>query len=161
VSVNEYEAKDEPSHAVEAPLSEDDELSDDELQSQVEEEDAIDEFFDSASRSCSEVLDDWLVHSLSFLAKPRAILGFNALTYLTHIATSLLCLWLFSSEKCSNDLQALSSLFFCRAVIGLRIAYWQTHSDTPTPSCHEVFVKNWYTAQPQHTRADNHRPRPH
>ena len=142
VAVHEDDAKDE-AHPTNVTHSDNEELSDDDLHSLADEDDAMDDFFDSPSRSCYDWVDDRVVHLLSSLAKPRAILLFNGLMYAAHIATSLLCLWFFSDEKCSNDLQALSSLFFCRAVIGLRIAYWQTHSDTPTPSCHEVFVKNW------------------
>ena len=147
VAVHEEDAKDDAHPSMGVTHSDDETLSDDELQGAGgEEEDAMDELFDSPSRSCWQWWDDAVVRVLSALAKPRAILLFNALAYLIHILSSLLCLWMWSEEKCSNDLQALSSLFFCRAVIGLRITYWQTHSDTPTPSCHEVFVKNWSAA---------------
>ena len=139
----------------EEALGEDGTQSDDELlsngeQQQQRDDDEMDEFFEPPTRSLSEWLEDAVVHCLSFLAKPRAILCLNALTYLSHIASSIVVLSLYSAETCSNDLQALSSLFLCRAVIGLRIAYWQTHSDTPMPSCVEVFVKNWSAARQGH-----------
>ena len=164
VAVHEEDAKDDAHPSIDVTHSDDETLSDDELQGLSagaggDEEDAMDEFFDSPSRSCWQWWDELVVRLLSALAKPRAILLFNAAAYAVHIAASLLCLWLWSGEKCSNDLQALSSLFFCRAVIGLRIAYWQTHSDTPTPSCHEVFVKNWYHPPSPRTIHTIHPPR--
>ena len=91
VAVHEEDAG-EPHPAVDVVHSDDDSFSDGEVQGQVE-DDAMDEVFDASSRSCSEWVDDCIVRLLSALAKPRAILLLNGLTYLAHITTSLMTLY--------------------------------------------------------------------
>ena len=141
VAVNEDELKeaDVDQHAVS-----DDEFEDEPLRAMTEDE-GMDALFDPPSRSCTEWLEEWTERVLSALAKPRTIMAFNVLVYLTYISAALAMLWVWPDEQCETDLQGLAALFFCRAVIGMRICYWQTHSDTPLPACGEVFVKNWYS----------------
>lgn len=139
VAVNEDESKDADvdQHAVS-----DDELDDEPLRAMNEDE-GMDALFDPPSRSCSEWLEEWTEQVLSALAKPRSIMAFNLLVYSAYICAALAMLMVWPDEQCETDLQGLAALFFCRAVIGMRICYWQTHSDTPLPACGEVFVKNW------------------
>ena len=144
VAVNEEESKD--AEADPAIVS-DDEFEDEPLRALTEDE-GMDALFDPPSRSCSEWLEDWTERALSALSKPRTIMALNVLFYSFTMSLALAMLLAWPDEQCETDLQGLAALFFCRAVIGMRICYWQTHSDTPLPACGEVFVKNWYcTAQ--------------
>ena len=142
VAVNEDELKDAD---LDQHTISDDEVEDEPLRPMPEDE-GMDALFDSPSRSCTEWLEEWTERLLSALAKPRIIMAFNVLVYLTYISAALAIIMVWPDEQCETDLQGLAALFFCRAVIGMRICYWQTHSDTPLPACGEVFVKNWYIA---------------
>ena len=125
------------------------------LHGAVNEDEGMDALFDPPSRSCTEWVQEWTERVLSALAKPRSIMAFNMLVYATYISAAVAMLTVWPDEQCETDLQGLAALFFCRAVIGMRICYWQTHSDTPLPACGEVFVKNW-SARHTHTRHTLH-----
>ena len=141
VAVNEDESKEAEADG-QAAASEDEWEGDEPLRALGDDE-GMDALFDPPSRSIGEWLEEWTERALSALAKPRAIMAFNMLVYLLYVSAALCMLWVWPDEQCETDLQGLAALFFCRAVIGARICYWQTHSDTPLPACGEVFVKNW------------------
>jgi len=46
-------------------------------------------------------------------------------------------------QHCSSNQPAFVTLFICRAVVGFRICYWQTHSHLSVPDSLSVFSKKW------------------
>ena len=84
-----------------------------------------------------------LLKSLSLLGKPVWILRLNAVVYLVHCVIALAVLFVAYGENCISNQTSMVSLWCARALIGLRICYWQTHSSTFRPTCLDIFFKNW------------------
>lgn len=84
-----------------------------------------------------------LLKSLSMLGKPLWILRINFVVYLVHAVIAVAVLFLAYGENCISNQTSMVSLWCARAMIGLRICYWQTHSSTFRPTCLDIFFKNW------------------
>jgi len=84
-----------------------------------------------------------LLKSLSQLGKPYWILVLNACMFAVHVGCAAVVLFVGWNEVCPNSNQSMVSLWLARALVGLRICYWQTHSNSARPLCLDIFFKNW------------------
>jgi hypothetical protein len=81
--------------------------------------------------------------ALSAAGKPINILRLNALVYAVHTVWAISVLVAGWNERCLSENLAVVSLWAARALIGLRVCYWQTHSASAPPTCVDIFFKNW------------------
>lgn len=84
-----------------------------------------------------------LLKLVSKLGKPMWILRIHSVFTLIHLISAIILLYFAWDESCAVENKGIISFWFARAAIGWRIAYWQTHSNSMTPLCSDVFMKNW------------------
>jgi hypothetical protein len=86
-----------------------------------------------------------LLKGVSQLGKPAWILRLNVLVLSVHALCAAVVLVTGWDEVCPNSNQSMVSLWLARALIGIRICYWQTHSSrgASRPLCLDIFFKNW------------------